>query len=131
MIQATILIPDGLSNIAEYALELNPRIADFDEDGLLDGQEVNGYGTNPTMLDSDGDGFSDYDEVMEGSNPSDQNSIPSSSVTVQYISSHKMGSISGNWKSGGGGFIFSVGESFSPPRTTNYLNIHFQDLCSL
>ena len=41
---------DGLSNLAEYALELNPRIADFDEDGLLDGQEVNGYGTNPTML---------------------------------------------------------------------------------
>ena len=93
---------DGLSNIAEYALDLNPRIADFDEDGLLDGQEVNGYGTNPTMFDSDGDGFSDYDEVMEGSSPSDQNSIPSSSVTVQYISSHKMGSISGNWKSGGG-----------------------------
>ena len=117
---------DGLSNLAEYALDLNPRIADFDEDGLLDGQEVNGYGTNPTMFDTDGDGFSDLEEVTAGSSPSDQNSIPSSSIVLQYNASHKIGSISGNWQSAGGmDSFFSAGESFSPPRTTSNLNVNF------
>ena len=100
---------DGLSNIAEYALDLNPRISDFDEDGLLDGQEVNGYGTNPTMFDTDGDGFSDLEEVTAGSSPSDQNSIPSSSIVLQYNASHKIGSISGNWQSWWNGFILFCG----------------------
>ena len=41
---------DGLTNIQEYALGLNPLIADTDEDGLLDGVEVNDHKTNPLLL---------------------------------------------------------------------------------
>jgi hypothetical protein len=37
---------------------------DSDDDGLLDGDELNTYGTNPNNEDSDGDGIGDGDEVM-------------------------------------------------------------------
>ena len=37
---------------------------DTDDDGLLDGDEVNNHGTNPDRKDTDGDGLSDYDEII-------------------------------------------------------------------
>ncbi|MEK7953150.1 LamG domain-containing protein [Luteolibacter soli] len=60
---------------------LNP---DSDNDGLLDGQEnpdsayVAGVtaGTNPNLLDTDGDGFNDKAEFTFGSNPKDSVSVP-------------------------------------------------------
>ena len=33
-------------------------------------------GTNPTAGDTDGYGYNDYDEVWEGSDPLDKNSMP-------------------------------------------------------
>ncbi|MDF7809516.1 hypothetical protein P4E94_18915, partial [Pontiellaceae bacterium B12219] len=43
--------------------------SDLDGDGLLDGEEVNTYGTDPLLADSDGDGWQDQSEVLEGLNP--------------------------------------------------------------
>lgn len=43
--------------------EPNPLDPDTDDDGLLDGIEVNCFGTNPLAADTDGDGRSDYEEV--------------------------------------------------------------------
>jgi hypothetical protein len=44
--------------------------ADSDGDGLLDRDEVDVYGTDPTEPDSDGDGLSDFQELREtGTNP--------------------------------------------------------------
>jgi len=46
-------------------LHTNPGLADTDGNGILDGDE-----------DSDGDGFSNVEEVQHGSDPTDPNSRP-------------------------------------------------------
>ncbi|MBE3122976.1 MAG: hypothetical protein IMZ53_08370 [Thermoplasmata archaeon] len=51
---------------------------DSDGDGLTDTQEAI-LGTNPNVADTDGDGYSDYEEYMQGSDPLDAASIPISS----------------------------------------------------
>jgi serine/threonine protein kinase len=60
---------DGLSNVREAELKTDPNKADTDEDGLLDGEEVQKYATNPLNIDSDGDGVTDGDEIKNGTNP--------------------------------------------------------------
>ena len=47
---------------------------DFDGDGLSDYLEVMKYGTDPNNADTDGDGCSDGQEVAEGTNPLDPSS---------------------------------------------------------
>ena len=53
----------------------DPKNADTDKDGLLDGAEVE-TGTNPLLEDTDGDKFSDFVEVEAGTDPVDENSFP-------------------------------------------------------
>lgn len=60
---------DGLSNRQERELQLDPENADTDGDGLLDGDEVDVYGTDPLDADSDGDGLVDGLEIEAGSDP--------------------------------------------------------------
>lgn len=94
---------DGLLNINEQAWGTDPTDPDTDEDGLIDGDEVYKYITNPleadadkdydgdglsnvdevdkyhtdpTNPDTDRDGYSDYEEIKAGSDPLDANSIP-------------------------------------------------------
>ncbi|MFZ0728271.1 MAG: MopE-related protein [Desulfobacterales bacterium] len=50
--------------------------SDSDYDGLTDFEEVNQYGTDPNKADTDGDGFSDGEEVAGGYDPADRNSKP-------------------------------------------------------
>ncbi len=63
---------DGLCDSAEtntgvYVSSSNagtdPRNPDTDGDGLMDGEEVTEFRTNPTLFDSDGDGLSDSEEI--------------------------------------------------------------------
>ncbi len=54
----------------------NPFIADTDGDGLSDGDEVNIHGSDPNSADTDGDEFPDNYEVLAGSSPTDTDSIP-------------------------------------------------------
>jgi hypothetical protein len=55
---------DGLSDGLEISLGLDPcDDADFDNDGLMDAQELLDFGTNPFNPDSDGDGMLDGTEV--------------------------------------------------------------------
>jgi ELWxxDGT repeat protein len=63
----------------------NPNVADSDNDGLSDGDEVNTYLTNPIVDDSDLDDLSDGTEVGLGSDPNDPGSVPSlSTVWVDF-----------------------------------------------
>lgn len=60
---------DGLNNRQEVQAGTDIRNPDTDGDRLSDGQEVNQYRTNPLLADTDGDGVSDGLEVQAGSNP--------------------------------------------------------------
>ena len=54
---------DGLSNALEAELGTFPNLADTDEDGLNDGEEIRIWNTEPLNRDTDGDNLSDGDEV--------------------------------------------------------------------
>jgi hypothetical protein len=61
---------DNLTNIEEYNLTTEPNNPDTDMDGLLDGDEVHTYGSNPLYEDTDADGLLDGTEVNDyGSDP--------------------------------------------------------------
>ncbi|WP_228517725.1 thrombospondin type 3 repeat-containing protein [Aliidiomarina indica] len=60
-----------------FRLETNTgtTFIDSDGDGLSDAEELL-LGTDPFNPDTDGDGFSDYEEVMAGTDPLDPNDFP-------------------------------------------------------
>ncbi len=49
--------------------EVDISILDSDGDGLTDYQEIHIWGTDPYNPDTDGDGYSDFDEIKAGYNP--------------------------------------------------------------
>lgn len=57
---------DGLTNLEEYEEGTDPTNDDTDDDGLLDGDEVNMRGTDPNDDDSDDDGLKDGVETGTG-----------------------------------------------------------------
>lgn len=71
---------DGMPDVFEVAHGLNPNDPndanlDADGDGLTNLQEFQ-LGTNPRIADTDGDGVPDGIEVARGTNPLDPNSFP-------------------------------------------------------
>lgn len=63
---------DGLSNLREYQLDTNPKLADTDGDGIPDGWEVeNGLNAkkDDALEDPDGDHLTNLGEFRYGSNP--------------------------------------------------------------
>ncbi|HUG75684.1 MAG TPA: Ig-like domain-containing protein [Acidimicrobiia bacterium] len=66
---------DGLATGDEFAIGTDPRDPDTDSDGLLDGEELGLYGTDPVLYDTDGDRISDGLEVLAGSDPRDPSSV--------------------------------------------------------
>lgn len=71
---------DGLTDVYEITYGLDPNVpndltVDSDGDGLTLGEEF-GIGTNPNKVDTDGDTYSDSDELDSGSDPKDENSKP-------------------------------------------------------
>jgi len=54
----------------------SPYVVDTDGDGVSDGDEVNKYGSDPLNTESDGDGYGDGYEVFAGSSPADAADIP-------------------------------------------------------
>jgi hypothetical protein len=70
---------DGVSNADERLHGSDPQRKDTDFDGLTDGEELEKWFTDPVILDTDGDGIWDGDEVAAGSDPSDAESLPTTS----------------------------------------------------
>ena len=67
LITYTFKEEDNEGDLGVYGIIINtkydPNNPDYDNDGLLDGDEINLYHSNPASTDSDGDGISDGDEV--------------------------------------------------------------------
>ena len=89
--RAVVVLPDfdrdGIANETEKALGLNPldpwdAAGDPDADGLSTLHEFN-MGTNPSLADTDGDGFPDPDELAQGSDPADPDSLPPTGPLLQ------------------------------------------------
>jgi len=62
---------DGLSNLQEFQSFTDPNVGDSDGDGLTDGQEVLELGLDPLSIDSDSDAIPDGWEVENGLSGSD------------------------------------------------------------
>ena len=60
---------DGVTDAEEFSNGLDPRDADWDDDGLLDGDELYDVGTDPMNFDSDADGLGDGVEFDMGADP--------------------------------------------------------------
>ena len=68
---------DGMADIWEFRNFTDfsrDGSGDFDRDGVLDREEYR-IGTSPSNSDTDGDGCSDYVEILEGSDPLDKKSV--------------------------------------------------------
>ncbi|GEA10638.1 M4 family metallopeptidase [Alteromonas sp. KUL49] len=62
---------DGLTNLEEFTAKTNPTLADTDEDGLSDGDELNTVLSSPVVFDTDGDWIGDGMEVSLSLDPLD------------------------------------------------------------
>jgi hypothetical protein len=58
-------------------------VSDRDADGLSDFDEVILHGTDPNDGDSDGDGYSDSEEIAAGSDPNDANNNPGEATEIR------------------------------------------------
>ena len=54
---------DGLTHLEEFNAGTKPCDNDTDDDGLLDGEEIDTYFTDPPDEDTDGDGPNDFEEI--------------------------------------------------------------------
>ena len=66
---------DGLTIAQESAAGTDPLLYDTDGDGYSDAEEINVTHTDPLLADSDGDGQSDAAEILAGTNPMDSGSV--------------------------------------------------------
>jgi hypothetical protein len=97
---------DGLSNLAEYQLSLNPTNPDSDFDGLKDGEEVNVYHTDPAAQDTDLDGLLDGPEVLTYQidplvTDSDGDGLPDGDEVLKYHTNPRVADTDGDGVSDG------------------------------
>jgi len=65
-----VAVAGGTYHSLALSMRGDPLDPDMDDDGLLDGAEVNTHGTDPLNPDSDGDGLGDRDEIItHGTDP--------------------------------------------------------------
>jgi outer membrane protein assembly factor BamB len=142
---------DGLSDSDEVNVHLsNPLNTDTDNDGMADGWEVT-HGLDllsdeDVLLDADNDGISNIDEFIEGTDPTDENSMPE--VIEELNISFETGVIPDDWtidnsaasswgvssleSSDGDYSIFSSGQaeiSFSGYFNGNNVKVEFKAQC--
>ncbi len=66
---------DGIDDELETEIGLDVFDFDTDQDSLSDLREIEFYGTDPTKVDTDGDGFRDGFEVMNNYNPAGEGTL--------------------------------------------------------
>ena len=108
---------DGVRTDLEQGFGTNPLLYDTDGDGLNDGDELVVYLTNPLSKDSDNDGLSDADELAAGTNPNN----PSSTLRVASIRFDAPGAVTLEW-AGSTNRFYRVNRSVAPSRD-NYTTL--------
>ncbi len=83
---------DGLTDVFERLAQTDSGRADTDGDGLLDGYEVSTPRTDPLLIDSDLDGFTDAAELRFGGNPLGQNPLGPPPLGSDPLSADPLGS---------------------------------------
>jgi hypothetical protein len=78
--------------VFERLAQTDSRRADTDGDGLLDGYDVSTPRTDPLLIDSDLDGFTDAAELRFGGNPLGQNPLGPPPVGSDPLSADPLGS---------------------------------------
>jgi|GEM_PF-4624572 len=73
---------DGADNGQEQIAGTDPTLADTDNDGLSDGDELTVHGTDPLNRDSDGDSYGDGVEVNNGGDPKNPSVVPPNFIEV-------------------------------------------------
>jgi hypothetical protein len=73
---------DYLPDDYEVANGTNPNEHDTDADGLIDSYEINIFHSDPTVGDTDDDGYSDFQEVQEYSGLLNQHSYPQNDCSL-------------------------------------------------
>ncbi len=76
---------DGILNLEEAQLGMSPMVADMDNDGLKDGEELNTFHTDPYVADTDLDGYSDGYEVSLGADPLDPSTTMPAAAPWSHI----------------------------------------------
>jgi len=76
---------DGLCNAAENNLDTNPDVKDTDGDGLTDGEEVIEYETDPLDTDTDDGGVTDGQEALNGTDPLDPDDDEVADITSNLV----------------------------------------------
>jgi len=67
---------DELLDVVEIILGTNPFDSDTDDDELTDGFEYNDFGSDPLLIDTDEDGYSDKQEHDANTSPTDPDDYP-------------------------------------------------------
>ncbi|MBI5003039.1 SdiA-regulated domain-containing protein [Candidatus Woesearchaeota archaeon] len=108
---------DGLLDTEEATYGTNPNLVDTDGDGLTDYQEVITYGTSGTTADTDGDGLSDYQEIITyGTDARDTDSDNDSLTDYQEVVTYGTNPLNADSDSG------SVDDATEIARGTNPLD---------
>lgn len=93
---------DGLPEEWEKQYGLNPSnsgdaLEDSDKDGLINSEEYK-FKTNPKDSDTDKDGYSDGQEVVNGFNPNGSGKLETESITQKTFQALKERKVQGNWQ---------------------------------
>ncbi|MBI2723679.1 MAG: S8 family serine peptidase [Chloroflexi bacterium] len=75
---------DGLTDSFEATIGSNPNVVDTDGDGIADGVEYKAYGTSPILTNSDGDACPDGREIASVNNDTNVNSLDLLLISLSF-----------------------------------------------
>ena len=117
-----------MSELQEFTAGTNPNVVDSDGDGLSDFQESITLSTNPNLVDTDGDGFEDGEEIAAGLSALDASVYPGWDFVPENLETPLFTHLSAGGPVSGGGLnsFSSVGLFVSPAiiSDTGFSSLH-------